>query len=488
MFGQPSLRLRIALTDDVVFVRPSPDPENIPSEDPIITGRLILNLSKPQRITSLTVRLVNDYSVRPGPPTLVYLEGQDTISEVSLSDDSAGRVYVKGEHVLMFVLVVPSSTAPYTQSKFGRIQHKIVAVAQCGGSKTETSIPLWVSVNPALAGETSSYNICVKEHRETLGRFAIEVASQHLTVGGLIRFDFRIAQAPTNLNILSVSAHLDTSYRIASPTDPTKVLRDEAVRTLLFEASDPGSLSEDSRILVTDGNGIPMPSDAMTAGPPGPEGNTRPLQKLQAGGAFYASHLARLPSHDVLSASTIRGTRTPIDVQHQLVLQLRWSRASLETREPSRFPEPPLAVNARVPMTIASCCCMVSSVLVPSYAESMVNAIAVVSDTASTSGSSGQASSSSSNLSALSDSSKSPPQNAGVDSSWYCICSASVPQLISQHMGPRDSVLMKNHHLESGRVDTLGAAWPRPRAIQAGQEGHYPPATKDQYDLDDKVD
>lgn len=59
-------------------------------------------------------------------------------------------MYPKGEHILAFSIVVPSSTAPYESSIYGTIQHKIVAVAKYEDSfKVETAVPFHLAVNPA---------------------------------------------------------------------------------------------------------------------------------------------------------------------------------------------------------------------------------------------------------------------------------------------------------------------------------------------------
>ncbi len=55
--------LKILLDDTTVFVKPSPSPELVPSNDPILRGSLVLTLPKPKRIKSVTVKLVKYYNI-----------------------------------------------------------------------------------------------------------------------------------------------------------------------------------------------------------------------------------------------------------------------------------------------------------------------------------------------------------------------------------------------------------------------------------------
>lgn len=151
----------------------SPDPEQIPSDDPIIRGALVLNLPKPKRIKSITVRVVAqinisfpDYSCvfRPllglthNPADFNFLvwfryeAGQSTVSEITLQSSKDERLYEKGEHVFSFTLVVSSSSALFERCGHGRIMHSVTAVVEGEGvtsSNVEAKAPIFLVANPA---------------------------------------------------------------------------------------------------------------------------------------------------------------------------------------------------------------------------------------------------------------------------------------------------------------------------------------------------
>lgn len=77
----------------------------------------------------------------------------DTISEVYLVEqDEFCRLYPKGVHIFSFALVLPASTAPFTDCEYGTVSHRIVAIAKGDGfsnSNVETSVPIFLVINPA---------------------------------------------------------------------------------------------------------------------------------------------------------------------------------------------------------------------------------------------------------------------------------------------------------------------------------------------------
>jgi len=112
--------------------------------------------------------------------------------------------------------------------------------------------------------------------------------------------------------------------------------------------------------------------------PPTPYGSTKPslpivpsrreaeplpsessLTSIPVGMSYQISHLGRLPSDDVIRPSTLQGTNTPIEVSHDLVLEMKFDVPGKDSEV--------LRVSRRV--TISSCCCMIESLLVPTYAE-----------------------------------------------------------------------------------------------------------------------
>lgn len=111
-----------------------------------------------------------------------------------------------------------------------------------------------------------------------------------------MRVDYTLANVPTAVNILSMSAFLDTSFRITSPTEPSKILTETILRTPLFQADGDNSVDDQTVILVTDGNGNPIPADVLpnslgdsgrSPTPTESRQKEKPFQAMQAGGSIY---------------------------------------------------------------------------------------------------------------------------------------------------------------------------------------------------------
>lgn len=67
-----------------IFLHPAPSPE-LPTNDPILRGVIVLNLPRPKRIRSLSVRLVRFVNVCF--PDFAYEYGRSVRGEVSISGD-----------------------------------------------------------------------------------------------------------------------------------------------------------------------------------------------------------------------------------------------------------------------------------------------------------------------------------------------------------------------------------------------------------------
>jgi hypothetical protein len=81
-----------------------------------------------------------------------YESGESVLAQVYLQDGTQERLFEKGEHVFAFALVIPSSTAPYERCQYGRVYHKLVAIAEGEGflgSKIVSEAPISFVVNAA---------------------------------------------------------------------------------------------------------------------------------------------------------------------------------------------------------------------------------------------------------------------------------------------------------------------------------------------------
>lgn len=85
-----------------------------------------------------------------------------------------------------------------------------------------------------------------------------------------------------------------------------------------------------------------------------------------------------MPSDDFIRPSTLLGTKTPINVAHQLVFEVLFE--SLSQDATSSSPKGKRNLKLTKSITISSCCCMLENLLVPIYSE--VEAPVVKSDAA----------------------------------------------------------------------------------------------------------
>lgn len=237
-------------------------------------------------------------------------------------------------------------------------------------------------------------------------------AAQHLTVGGLLNFDFLLASVPTTIQIISVSATLFAHYTLRSIQRPSQPPQYASKRTrlFLFDAKNPPCT--DTKMLALNSQGSVTPTltggalplsppisppspvlaeDYVNAGstsgsghcgtsPPistaassssascapkdtGKSGKTptngkrassssssnTPLQIIEAGGSYHVSHLARLPNDDIIRPSTLEGTKTPISTKHELTLEIRFVQVGDDG-----VPGKPLVLKSEQPITLSS--------------------------------------------------------------------------------------------------------------------------------------
>lgn len=79
-------------------------------------------------------------------------ESGETIATEVYLQENPNQLYPSGTHTFVFTLIVPSSTAPYERCEHGKIEHRVVAVAEAEGftkPKVEASAPIHLVVNPA---------------------------------------------------------------------------------------------------------------------------------------------------------------------------------------------------------------------------------------------------------------------------------------------------------------------------------------------------
>lgn len=90
LLSQPSIH--VLMDQGTVFLHPSPSPE-LPTNDPLLRGVVQINLPRPKRIKSLSVRLMRYINVCF--PDYAYEFSHAVQTEVRLTGEKGERLYEK---------------------------------------------------------------------------------------------------------------------------------------------------------------------------------------------------------------------------------------------------------------------------------------------------------------------------------------------------------------------------------------------------------
>lgn len=243
---------------------------------------------------------------------------------------------------------------------FGRIYQRLHAILESPAGTLKQEMPLQIIVNPADEGETMGLNETIEGFHDAVGPYRLTLTSGHLTVGGVVHFTMNLASVPSELRLRSVNALFIQSFDLASHKNRAKHTPSQQQRQL-FQI--------DSRTLQRQNAAIEPTSPVLSArrntvvhSPSSVPSGEDLLGLVHAGDGFELSHVARMPIDDLLRPTTQPGSKTPIRVSHKVVIQVFFS-TSHGGQE--------LALRAERPVTITSCCCMLESLLLPSYSEAL---------------------------------------------------------------------------------------------------------------------
>ncbi|KZV94419.1 hypothetical protein EXIGLDRAFT_835018 [Exidia glandulosa HHB12029] len=334
---------------------PSEYPELEEDPDETFWGNVVLSLPKPREIKSLVVKLNAHYSVAvPGHST------ETGILNTWECDISVPPTLEKGEHSFAWSLRVPRSSAPYERCAFGRVYYKLLAVATVvapSHSKPDTlkdDVFLEVVISPSAAGDTGVLSERIEGFHPDVGPYLFSLASQHLTVGGVMHFSLTLASVPNTLRVQAIGAHIMQSYTLQSHATPGRSGVPPAHKRMVFYLDHRTPLWQEGDSL----DAKKRPPTVLTGGQTVPGA----MAQLEAGETLAVSHVARLPDDDLLRASTHTGTRAPIRISHRIVLELTFSTSDGAAK----------ILRAERPLTILSCGCLPEDLTVPPYDEKEV--------------------------------------------------------------------------------------------------------------------
>jgi hypothetical protein len=144
--------------------------------------------------------------------------------------------------------------------------------------------------------------------------YSVDFESQHLTIGGLLEFSAHFPSLPRKLYIDSLEVYLAQSYQVNGSSVPW-----HKHQIFKFE----------------------------------PKTHPHLPAKLDEGESFSLAHSARIPDHHRVRSTTIPGTKSPISVNHDIILEITF-RYDREGSGKKTAPTGVKVFKVKSPVTISS--------------------------------------------------------------------------------------------------------------------------------------
>lgn len=162
--------------------------------------------------------------------------------------------------------------------------------------------------------------------------------------------------SPPALEVLSVGAYILQNFSVHYDDPSVGTVYPPRQKKVLFYVDQTSSLAKSTDDLLDSdhlsrGASLPATFESRARRP-------KPLITLEPGLPWTYSRIVRMLDDDSLRPTTLEGSETPIRVKHKLVMEVRY-------RVPGTKAEKTLECSTKV--TIASCCCLSDSLLLPSY-------------------------------------------------------------------------------------------------------------------------
>ncbi|GAA5900704.1 hypothetical protein JCM6882_000945 [Rhodosporidiobolus microsporus] len=372
IFSSKKDSVQVTLLEDVVFLnppphRPAPSHLSSPAElaareptahDQILRGQVTLVCHAPRRARKIRVDLLGIATRHGGDGSHSYEQGNTL--EKHLEIDLGGERLERGTHTWDFSFIVPSSTAVSERSVYGTVRHTVRATLVGTGNFRDLQSMIkqvFFIANPAPSGELpSGLEIDVRHAISELGPIALHISSPHLTVASLLFLGVTFEQPPEGLKIMSVQSFVRQEFEIHYSNKEVPIQRPPVQRKLLFYVDSTTPIAASTEDLLERSN--------LSRGAPPPLAYEprallpQPLARLNGGKEWMYARVTRIPDDDSVRPTTLEGTDSPIRVSHSLVLQVKY-------RFKGSKKDQVLEMASNV--TIASCCCLNSSLLLPMY-------------------------------------------------------------------------------------------------------------------------
>ncbi|KAI5479009.1 cystathionine gamma-synthase [Pseudohyphozyma bogoriensis] len=351
--------LQVRLDQDTIFLHPSSVNPGEPTDDPILKGVCTLELTRPRRVTVIRVQLKGVTTMHGGGETHRYETSVSLFKELRI--DLGGERLDAGQHSYSFSFIIPSTTAVQERSKYGTVRHTVKASCEGLGSFgmgiSSLHVPVWLIANPSAQGELpSGLEVLVQDFGAEIGPLAFRVSSSHLTVASLLFMNISFL-APPALSVISVTGYILQQFTIKYDDPDLGSATPPPQKKILFYVDQTArETSHSTDNLIERGNigrgaSLPLAYEGRRLNP-------KPFAEIEGGREWSYSRIVRVGDDDNVRPSTLAMTDTKIRVNHRLVAEVKY-------RMPGSKRDMVLAMSTDV--TIASCCCLIENLLLPSY-------------------------------------------------------------------------------------------------------------------------
>ncbi|KAM0788953.1 hypothetical protein ACM66B_003028 [Microbotryomycetes sp. NB124-2] len=346
-------RLSVTLLSDTLFLHPPPPGEQ--GQDELLRGIIQLELPSARKIEAINIELKGIGSLTADHTHIQF----PTLRQEVRIDLSADDKLEAGTHEWSWTLVVPSSTAIQERCAYGSIRHLLRAWCVEPGTWAQIeadALPVFLVSSPCDRGEVpEGLEVDVRQPSKDLGQINLRVSAPHLTVAALVYLQIAF-DSPPQCEVLSVSAFIIQSFKIDYPDKRLQFNKPPRQKKLLFYADQTTTVPQTAEQLLDREN--VGPGASLPASYESRHRRPKPLARLEAGTPWSFARLVRILDDDRIRPSTLAHVDTPLRVSHKLVVEVKYRMTKHEQ---------PRTLECSKSISIASCCCMQESLLLPSY-------------------------------------------------------------------------------------------------------------------------
>ncbi|GAA6038120.1 hypothetical protein JCM8097_007556 [Rhodosporidiobolus ruineniae] len=369
----------VVLDEQQLFFHPDGSNGLLPTEDPVLNGRVVLVLPSERAVKRIKVVLTG--SCRPGPQR--PYETTEVLHK-EIEQDLSGETLKAGRHEFSFSFIIPSTTAHMHISRLGRTLHHVKAsvtfASRFAPRADSPPTTFFLLPSPPVGDLPMPAGVTVETLNEDLGPVGFHLSSPSLTQSALCRLSLFLPAVSHAVELISVEELIEQLYeitysdgRVAKVEETVtlpEVRADERevrqAKAMGRKTSNGGSTSSGPSLPLSSSPSSPSPPlpaslDLPTASPPPPP--SFPLLLTPSFPEFAYTALLRIPSHRSLHMSTADGLNPPIRMKHRVGVDVSYRLKGEHGEEDGE--KMVLRMTKKAVMT--SCRCNTDTLALPSY-------------------------------------------------------------------------------------------------------------------------